>query len=208
MNIGKRIKNLRERRAWSQDQLAEVAGVSVRTVQRIEKGDEPSLETLKSLASAFEIDVAEFTVTPPDQKTSEHARGSLMLRVTSGKDLFAVLPGSHSFGYENDEPKDEMELELLGDFFTGLQDWGDMLAEISARKRLRLEHEYTEYIYQLEQFGFWVFAGIEKRNVKINGKATDWRVARVSVIRSDSPTIVVVDHENVSLYKKTGTSSE
>jgi transcriptional regulator with XRE-family HTH domain len=53
-----RIRTERERRAWSQEHLAEVAGLSLRTVQRIESTGAASFETTKALASVFELDVA------------------------------------------------------------------------------------------------------------------------------------------------------
>ncbi len=51
------VRKLRLQRGWTQDQLAEFAGISVRSVQRIERGADASLETLKSLAAVFEVDV-------------------------------------------------------------------------------------------------------------------------------------------------------
>lgn len=51
------IQKLRLQRGWSQEQLAELSGLSVRTVQRLERGQTASLESLKALASVFEIDV-------------------------------------------------------------------------------------------------------------------------------------------------------
>ena len=51
------IQKLRLQRGWSQEQLAEVSGVSTRTVQRLERGQPASLESLKALASAFELDL-------------------------------------------------------------------------------------------------------------------------------------------------------
>ena len=52
MNIRlQRLKN-----GWSQEQLAEMAGVSTRTVQRIERGAKASPETLKCLAAVLDTD--------------------------------------------------------------------------------------------------------------------------------------------------------
>lgn len=51
------IQKLRLQRGWSQEQLAEVSGLSVRTVQRLERGQPGSLESLKALAAVFEIDL-------------------------------------------------------------------------------------------------------------------------------------------------------
>lgn len=47
------VQKLRLQRGWSQEQLAEVAGVSVRTIQRLERGQPGSLKTLKALWPAL-----------------------------------------------------------------------------------------------------------------------------------------------------------
>jgi transcriptional regulator with XRE-family HTH domain len=53
-----RIRTEREQRAWSQEHLAEVAGLSLRTIQRVETTGSASFESAKSLAAVFELDVA------------------------------------------------------------------------------------------------------------------------------------------------------
>lgn len=40
------VQKLRLQRGWSQEQLAIVSGLSVRTIQRIDRGQSASLETL------------------------------------------------------------------------------------------------------------------------------------------------------------------
>lgn len=56
------VRKLRLEKGWSQEQLAEFSGLSVRTIQRVERGQKPSLETLKSLAAVFEIDVSDLAM--------------------------------------------------------------------------------------------------------------------------------------------------
>ncbi len=51
------IKKLRLERHWSQEQLAEMSGLSIRTIQRIENGENAGLESLKSLAAVFETTI-------------------------------------------------------------------------------------------------------------------------------------------------------
>jgi len=53
------IRDLRLERGWSQEQLAEISGVSTRTIQRIERGGKASLESLKCLAAVFETPIPE-----------------------------------------------------------------------------------------------------------------------------------------------------
>ena len=56
MNVNSdRVRTLRLARGWSQEQLAAVSGLGLRTVQRIEKDGVCSLESRNSLASAFDI---------------------------------------------------------------------------------------------------------------------------------------------------------
>ncbi|HUL92662.1 MAG TPA: helix-turn-helix domain-containing protein [Burkholderiales bacterium] len=64
-------QKLRLKRGWSQQQLAEASGLSVRTIQRIETGHPASVETLKSLAAVFEIDFS--TLNPEQTMTSSVA---------------------------------------------------------------------------------------------------------------------------------------
>lgn len=55
------LKQLRISRQLSQEQLALMSGLNVRTIQRIESGQKPSLESLKCLASVLEVDVSTLT---------------------------------------------------------------------------------------------------------------------------------------------------
>jgi transcriptional regulator with XRE-family HTH domain len=52
------VRRLREARAWSQEQLATVSGISPRTVQRVESEGIASLDTRMALAAALECEPA------------------------------------------------------------------------------------------------------------------------------------------------------
>lgn len=52
------VRKIRLENGWSQEQLAEMSGLSVRTIQRIERGQKPGLESLKCLAAVFDTDVS------------------------------------------------------------------------------------------------------------------------------------------------------
>lgn len=53
------LKSLRLEKGWSQEQLATISGLSERTIQRAERGDMPSLETVRALAASFELSHAQ-----------------------------------------------------------------------------------------------------------------------------------------------------
>lgn len=50
-----KVRSEREKRGWSQEQLASVSGLGLRTIQRIEATGKSSLESGRALASVFEI---------------------------------------------------------------------------------------------------------------------------------------------------------
>lgn len=55
------IRKLRLDRGWSQEQLAQMAGISTRTLQRAERGKQASLETLKCLAAVLGVEHSDLT---------------------------------------------------------------------------------------------------------------------------------------------------
>lgn len=70
------VTSLRTGRGWSQAELAEAAGLNLRTVQRIEASGVASLRSKRMIASALEIDPAdldhqELTMSPCPQCRSE-----------------------------------------------------------------------------------------------------------------------------------------
>lgn len=62
------LRDLRRRRGWSQEELAEASGVSVRTIQRLEGGRPPGRATALALAAALEVDPDVLTV-PVDESS-------------------------------------------------------------------------------------------------------------------------------------------
>ncbi len=83
MNINaKLVKELRTEKGWSQQHLADVCDISLRTIQRAEKTATASAETISALSSAFEIE--------REQLTNIHYK--LVRKVTLGR-LIALFSG-------------------------------------------------------------------------------------------------------------------
>ena len=78
------VRKLRLQKGWSQEQLAEMSGLSVRTIQRIERGKKAGLESLKSLAAVFDVELSNLyedtemqsdeTMTWEEQRALEYVR--------------------------------------------------------------------------------------------------------------------------------------
>ena len=81
------IQKLRLQRGWSQEQLADLSGLSVRTIQRLERGQTASVESLKALGAAFEIDFSDLK--EPDMNTtpSQNVRADEVLALAHVRKL-------------------------------------------------------------------------------------------------------------------------
>ena len=79
MEIGERLKDLRTGLNYSQKELSEQTGLTLRTIQRIENNEvKPSLYSLKVLGEALKTDLSEF-VKKSDTKPYEF---NLTLKIT------------------------------------------------------------------------------------------------------------------------------
>ncbi len=62
-----KVRRWREERHWSQEHLADLAGIGLRTVQRIERGDGASRESIMALGAAFNVEPVALTIDAKSQ---------------------------------------------------------------------------------------------------------------------------------------------
>lgn len=92
------VKRLRNQKGWSQSELAALSGLSVKTIQRIERGQgAPSTETAKALASIFDRPFADFlpAALPTEQSAQRHSDSTASNEITSSQrsaDVYTNLP--------------------------------------------------------------------------------------------------------------------
>jgi transcriptional regulator with XRE-family HTH domain len=80
------LLKLRKDKSWTQDEVAIASGLNIRTVQRIENEASASIQSIKALASAFDINVY-------DLKYKETS----MLAELKGKKVSISSTGSSEF---------------------------------------------------------------------------------------------------------------
>ncbi len=106
------VRKLRLQRGWSQEHLAELTDVNVRTIQRMERGRKSSLETRSALAAVFEVDIATFEkgvmemaettqVTADEREAIEFIKGVKEFYSHLGMYLVFAIVFSYAFGLEN-----------------------------------------------------------------------------------------------------------
>lgn len=75
------IRQYRQTRGWTQQHLADAAGLSLRTVQRAEREGNAAKESAMAICAVFMIDMRELSVIPqasPAQLQTVRIRGQLL----------------------------------------------------------------------------------------------------------------------------------
>lgn len=96
MNVDRHlIRNERERRAWTQEHLAQVAGLGLRTVQRIEAKGVASFESVRALAAVLDRSASELAAETPRRslrsRVASLAAASLLIMFASVVTMRSVL---------------------------------------------------------------------------------------------------------------------
>lgn len=163
------VRKQREGRAWPQRQLAEVAGVNLRTIQRLEKDGTASFETLMGIAQAFGMDIKQLNPTSRHQeKMLPQKRVYLLPRLTTGRELTNIFEGAHRFQVEHDEADDIRAVNAMTDIVAHIK--ADIVRWHDANpvKKLKLEFQLSQEIQGLEAHGFYLF-GIKRMIPEIVG---------------------------------------
>jgi transcriptional regulator with XRE-family HTH domain len=158
------VRMYRESRKWSQEQLAEIARLSTRTVQRVENGQSSDRDTRRALARAFEfedIDVLNKPYAIPTREELEAARQEFerehitldALPLTSGRQL-AGLAETHGLdlctpGFEMNREATESFAALV-DYFHDYRDCSDLYTEV---QKLDIHDELEGHIDTLAALG-------------------------------------------------------
>jgi transcriptional regulator with XRE-family HTH domain len=124
-----RLKDLRQRKALTQQQLAEKAGVNRVTIARIEGGkDEPFPTTLRKVADALGVDPAELLEPVAETRANGPASGPVAEDIAFDEGI-AV----------RDEPEVRRLLRTHPDLAPVIQEAADQLVQFIPDARLTLE---------------------------------------------------------------------
>ncbi|MGA7437278.1 MAG: helix-turn-helix transcriptional regulator [Luteibacter sp.] len=174
------IRLLRTQRQWSQEQLAEISGVNVRTVQRIECGEGANLHTRRALAHAFGMPDIDALNTPrqiptaeefeADQKAFEQEYRTLAAAtVVSGRalgDLARDCHADHSWMAFDPSPAVEGAFAALLDY---LRDFRDCADDVSETDRIEMHAELQAYLDELTGGGAVILAATDDPVMRFGG---------------------------------------
>lgn len=159
--IGVNIRFHREQRAWTQEHLAAVSGIDVRTIQRAECGTKLSADSLQAVAAAFDLSVDQLRKPPkPIADAKDRFKLIRLSRVERAADLRNLLPtGACQFAYEG--ITDEAQEDAIAAFERDLNDAGNLWSDLDPVQKLELLRSLEHHFTTLAAFGLAVAAGSE-----------------------------------------------
>lgn len=155
------IRLVREMRHWSQEQLAEISGLSVRTVQRVEQGESANFDTRRALARAFDlkdIDALNKPFSIPGEEELKVAKEKFdrehitlaLTPLTTGRQLAKLV---ETCEMDLSEPAFELSRDAaeafaeLVDYFRDYRDCSELYSE---RQKLEVHEDLQRHIDTLK----------------------------------------------------------
>lgn len=165
------VHMLRSARGWTQETLAELAGVNVRTIQRVEDGQGGSGDTLRAIARAVEAEDLDFLVRPQSfpteaglkRRADAFEREHLMLDAApapTGRAVEAFMGGLNMLSCTDTDIEDAALLEDAASLFDYLRDYLDVKAEVSHQQRLSIAADLEAIIGRLRDGGWTPFVAV------------------------------------------------
>lgn len=174
--IAERVKFIRKMHRLTQENLAEAAGLSTRTIEKVESGrHRPDEQTLRSIARATKLDVRYFEKPTPQQEERRMADLLLAQRKTvfapinpvrTASDFLSTFEHREAFRIDTSAVTDEEALDLAAAMADWIRDCGDIWEDCYLSQRVDFAREFVKLIQQIEQMGYGCYMGSHRQQLR------------------------------------------
>lgn len=175
------IRTFRDSMKWSQETLSALSGLSVRTIQRVEKGEPSDQDTRRALARAFEFEDIDafnkpFEIPSADELEEQRKKFERdfmtldAMPVRSGKELGKLSERSTMDCFSEQEEltgEAAAEFAMIADYFRDFRDSAELYSEVD---KLDIYAEIQQHLDALDRNGIGLCYAV--RETKLVGK--DW----------------------------------
>lgn len=107
--------------------------------------------------------------------------------VSDGSQLLDLVIGAMGYDFDNDEPKNEEELELLAGFLQELQDYGEIGDDLEAAGRVKARFALGKALVEVAEAGYLVYGGRDHHVIEGGVlPPSNWMVAAIRVKRVEN----------------------
>ena len=171
------VKLMRENNKWTQATLAELSGITERTVQRAENAEPTTFDTRRALAKGFGLDNIDAFNEPwpfPDPEklkahTAELERTTALVAITpirSGQSLRKMAEGTHAWLAEEIGDPPQKAREAFAGLVDQLKDYDEARDLYDQRQRLELDCTLDKFLQTIFAERQIVGAGLRHTHVR------------------------------------------
>ena len=170
--IAAQLKLLREMFRLTQENLADLAGVTTRTIEKAESGRHaPSQQTLELIAKAFGMGIDLFRKPSPEEQAQQQDELERAMRTmilvpmsppTDAGDLTSRLDGISIHRIDLSAVESDAALQLAVMIGDGIRDWVEIWEDISLSERLEAAQSLMNQFQEMEALGYVVHFGRHK----------------------------------------------
>jgi transcriptional regulator with XRE-family HTH domain len=188
---GQAMKKHRRARGWTQEQLAIVANVTVRTIQRLESGDSPAPETLMAVAQAFGMKAEQLNSESGAVSESASRRYVHLLPLLSDVgDLTALMSKAHQIQFEHDEDDDPRSVSAMKEALRPVSEAMVKFHGAGPEERPGIEAELSRELEGLQGLGYYLFGIVRVLPRFFDEHVMLLSLATIYLSHSHSPKIV------------------
>jgi len=179
--IAEQVKFLRKTYRLTQENLADAAGLTTRTIEKIESGrHRPDEQTLRSIARAVGLSDIKFFAKPsPEEQVRfranvERASRKMVLASTTviktASDFLHAFGRAEMFRIDTSEVTGDEAVEIAATMSDQVRDLIDIWSESSEVDRLLYARSFVEDCKQLEDIGYLCHMGRHRQRMRDEGK--------------------------------------
>lgn len=180
--IAEQVKFIRKMHKLTQENLADAAGLTTRTIEKIESGrHRPDEQTLRSIARAMQIDVRYFEKPTPEQEARQKAEMERALRkmvlvttnpICKASDFLSAFGQQHAFRIDTSVVTDDAALETAAAMTDWITDLNDVWDDCSMSQRLEYARSFVELCEDMDKHGFICHMGTHKQQLRQKDRPT------------------------------------
>lgn len=194
--IADQMKFIRKMHRLTQENLADAAGISSRTIEKIESGrHRPDEQTLRSIARAVQLDVSIFEKPSPEQEERQRADMLRAVRKTvvapispvrTASDFLRAFEQREAFRIDTSAVTEEAALDTAAAMADWIRDMGDVWEECYMSQRVEYAREFVKLCQQIEGMGYVCYMGSHRQQLRQkDGSRVIFTVGLMTVLPKD-----------------------
>lgn len=186
-DAAEKVRLARKMKGWSQSDLGTKAGYNEKTIFRIEQGQPSSIDTLRNVAQALELnpsDLIDETSEPSVRKRSEKVR-----RMRDGQECMRLLVEENNTRWTRVSVERDPNDDAVHEAIMTLCEVVDLIRQVESRYQLPVRAEYEgahkmgQVLSELEARGW--FVELEQGEVDVYEKTHDSELYWTVRVRSE-----------------------